>query len=317
MEITAGAVALFIAMLLLLALLVIYASGVGKRAHTPVDGVPTGNPAMERKVIAILGMMIVSGLILTGYSFWEPVRAAAALDRQENISIERGIENYTTLCMSCHGVAGNGAVVPDSTPPRVAPQLNRADMRPTDPDEYKTRYDFVYKTIARGRPGTPMPAWGREDGGSLLPEQIHELALMITKGDKSIHGKTVWDEVRAVAQEKIAHGSPAPIVPELQVAAELTDEQKLGSQLWTGKGACVGCHVIGGVGGATGPPQTQMGAVAETRVPGESAEEYIRQSILQPQAYLVPGFAPVMPSYQGILTDEEVNAIVSYLLTLR
>lgn len=317
MEITAGAVALFIAMLFLLALLVIYASGVGKRAHTPVEGVPTGNPAMERKVIAILGMMIVSGLILTGYSFWEPVRAAGALDRQENISIERGIENYTTLCMSCHGVAGNGAVVPDTTPPRVAPQLNRADFQPKDPDEYKARYDFVYKTIARGRPGTPMPAWGQQDGGSLLPEQIHELTLMITKGDKTIHGKTVWDDVREVAAEKIAHGSPAPIVPELEVAAELTDQQKAGAQLWTGKGACVGCHVIGGVGGATGPAQSQMGAVAETRVPGQSAEEYIRQSILQPQAYLVPGFAPVMPSYQGILTDEEVNAIVSYLLTLR
>ena len=53
MQLSAGAVILFIAMLLLLGLLVVYASGVGRRAHEASD-VPTGNPSMERKVVVIL-----------------------------------------------------------------------------------------------------------------------------------------------------------------------------------------------------------------------------------------------------------------------
>ena len=317
MQLSAAAVILVIGLLLLLALLIVYASGVGTRAHQPVEGVPTGNPAMERKVVVTLGMLIVSGLALVGYGFWEPVRQAAAENRQENVSIERGVENYTTLCMGCHGVSGGGAVVPDSNPPRVAPQLNRDDLRPKDPDEYKARYDFVYKTIARGRPLTPMPAWGREDGGTLIPEQIHELTLMILKGDKEVHeGQTVWEEVTDVSREKIAHGAPEPQVPEVQVAADLSANARAGVALIQGRAGCIGCHVVGGVGGQTGPPLTQIGAIAPTRT-GQSAEEYIRTSILQPQAYVVPGFPPVMPSFQGVLSDEEVSQIVEYLLTLQ
>ncbi len=318
MQITAGAVTLFIAMILLLVFLVLYASQVGRKAQEPVGEVPSGNPAMERKVVAVLAMLIVSGLLLVGYGIWEPVRQAAAADRQERISMQRGIEAYTTLCMSCHGIDGGGAVVPDSSPPRVAPQLNRADLRPTDPDEYKARYEFVYKTIARGRPGTPMPAWGKQDGGTLLDEHIYELALLITKGDKELqHGDTAWEIAREHALEKVAHGSPEPVVPEIQIAADLTDEEKAGARIWQGKGACIGCHAIGGVGGATGPNQSQMGSIAPTRVPGQSAEEYMRSSILQPSTYLVPGFPPVMPSYQGLLTDQELSQLVAYLLTLR
>src|SRR5215470_6232720 len=98
MQLSAGAVTLFIAMLLLLGLLVGYASGVGRRAHEEPEEVPTGNPSMERKVVVILGMLIVSGLLLTGYAFVEPRRQAEATDRQQRISIQRGIDNFTTLC---------------------------------------------------------------------------------------------------------------------------------------------------------------------------------------------------------------------------
>src|SRR4051812_31622782 len=154
MQLSAGAVILFIAMLFLLGLLVAYASGVGRRAHQPIAEMPTGNPSMERKVVAILGLMILSGLLLTGYSFVEPRRQDEALTRQETRSIERGIDNFTTLCIGCHGVDGTGAVVPGTNPPLVAPALNRPDMRPdpNDKDAYNERYNFVNKTIHRGRP---------------------------------------------------------------------------------------------------------------------------------------------------------------------
>ena len=319
MTLSAGTVALVIALLLLLILLVIYAGGVGRRANLPPEEVPTGNPSMERKVVATLAMMIVSGLLLLGYSIYEPTRQAQAQDRQENISIRRGIEEYTSLCIGCHGIDGGGAVVPGSDPQIIAPQLNREDLRPKDPEAYRERYAYVNRTIHRGR-GTIMPAWGKQDGGTLLDEQIHELTLLVTKGDKVVdHNKTAWEIAREVSREKIAHGAPEPRRPEIVETIELTADEKAGQQIITGKGACIGCHIIaGGIGGQTGPNLSQVGAVAATRRDGMDAASYLRESIRQPTAYVVPGFSPVMPAYtEANLSEQELNQVIAYLLTRR
>ena len=46
-------------------------------------------------------------------------------------------------------------------------------------------------------------------------------------------------------------------------------------------------------------------------------ENYIRESILEPQAKARVGYRKVMPTYQGQLKDEEINAIISYIKTLK
>jgi len=317
MQMSVGAVILFIAMLILLGALVAYAAGVGKRAHEPIGEMPTGNPSMERKVIVTLGLLIASGILLTGYSFVEPRRQLEATERQERIGMERGIDNFTTLCIGCHGVDGTGAVVPGTNPPLVAPALNRPDMRPdpNDKDAYNKQYDFVSKTIHRGRPGTPMPAWGRTDGGPLLDEQIHELVLLITKGNMVIEGgKTGWEVAAEKSREKIAHGAPEPRVPSVDLAS-LSPEEAAGAKIFTGKGGCVGCHNAGSGGGATGPNLSQIATTAATRKPGMDAQAYISESIHDPQAFLVPNYPPVMPSFRGTLTEEEINSVIAFLLT--
>jgi mono/diheme cytochrome c family protein len=315
MQLSAGALVLFAGMIVLLGMLVAYASGVGRRAHEDIPEVPTGNPSMERKVVATLGLLIVSGLLLTGYSFVEPRRQEQALARQEAIGIHRAIENYTTLCVSCHGVDGTGALVPDQ-PNLVAPALNRPDMRPdpNDKDAYTKQYDFVNKTIHRGRVGTPMPAWGRSDGGSLLDEQINELTLLIVKGETIIDGKPAWERVAEVAKEKIAHGAPEPLRPTEDVSM-LSPEAQAGGRIFTGKGGCIGCHNAGSGGGATGPNLSRIATDAATRKPGTDAAAYLSESIHDPQAFLVPGFAPIMPSFRGTLTEDEINQVVQFLLT--
>jgi len=322
MQMSGGAVVLFIAMLLLLGLLVAYASGVGRRAHEEIGEAPTGNPSMERKVVATLALLIISGLLLTGYAYVEPRRQAEALARQERISIQRGIDNFTTLCYGCHGVDGTGAIVPGTDTagaPMVAPALNRPDMRPdpNDKDAYNARYDFVSKTIHRGRPGTPMPAWGRTDGGPLLDEQINELALLITKGDTIMpDGKTAWAEVEQVAKEKIAHGSPEPKRPTADTST-MSPQEAAGSAIFTGKGGCVGCHNAGYGGGATGPNLSHIGTEGATKKPGMDAEAFIRESIVQPQVYVEAGYPNgIMPTTFGqTLTPDELNSLVAFLLS--
>ena len=45
-------------------------------------------------------------------------------------------------------------------------------------------------------------------------------------------------------------------------------------------------------------------------------EAYIRESILQPQAKIVSGFDPVMPTFQGLVTEDQVLQLVEYVKSL-
>ena len=42
-------------------------------------------------------------------------------------------------------------------------------------------------------------------------------------------------------------------------------------------------------------------------------ENYIRESILEPQAEIVKGFPPVMPTFQGQLNDKDIDAIIAFI----
>jgi cytochrome c oxidase subunit II len=45
-------------------------------------------------------------------------------------------------------------------------------------------------------------------------------------------------------------------------------------------------------------------------------ENYIRESILSPAAKVVSGFKPIMPTFQGIVSEEQLNALVAYVKSL-
>jgi cytochrome c oxidase subunit 2 len=45
-------------------------------------------------------------------------------------------------------------------------------------------------------------------------------------------------------------------------------------------------------------------------------ENYIRESILEPGAKVVKGFRPVMPTFQGQISDEQLNALVAYVKSM-
>ena len=45
-------------------------------------------------------------------------------------------------------------------------------------------------------------------------------------------------------------------------------------------------------------------------------ENYVRKSILEPRANVVSGFQPVMPTFKGQLTDEQIDCLVAYVKSL-
>jgi cytochrome c oxidase subunit 2 len=45
-------------------------------------------------------------------------------------------------------------------------------------------------------------------------------------------------------------------------------------------------------------------------------DNYVRESILDPTAKIVKGYKPVMPTFQGIVSDDQLNALVAYVKSL-
>jgi len=82
---------------------------------------------------------------------------------------------------------------------------------------------------------------------------------------------------------------------------------------------CKTCHSLEPGAVIVGPSLAGIASRAGNLVSGVSAEDYLRQSILEPDAYLVKGYpASVMPKVWGEqLSEEQVNGLVEYLLTLK
>jgi mono/diheme cytochrome c family protein len=96
-----------------------------------------------------------------------------------------------------------------------------------------------------------------------------------------------------------------------------TEPVARGRQLYRSMG-CANCHEPNLIGQRLGPALEHIGTAAAARRPGLSAEEYIRQSILDPGAYVVPGYQDSMPRDLGRdLSPTDLDALVAYLLSLK
>lgn len=76
--------------------------------------------------------------------------------------------------------------------------------------------------------------------------------------------------------------------------------------------ACAGCH---GAEPGAGPALVGMADRAATRVEGQSAEEYLHESIVDPGAFVVEGYSNIMPgNYGDTYSDTELDALVAYIM---
>ncbi|MGD8823275.1 MAG: c-type cytochrome [Anaerolineales bacterium] len=106
--------------------------------------------------------------------------------------------------------------------------------------------------------------------------------------------------------------TPSPSSGDEQPSASVSP-----AELFIGSG-CGACHTLtdAGSAGVLAPALDGVGDRAASRVEGLSAEDYIHQSIIEPGAYIVDGYAPTMPSNFGTtLSENEINVLVEYLLT--
>lgn len=86
--------------------------------------------------------------------------------------------------------------------------------------------------------------------------------------------------------------------------------EKIGEITYNNAG-CSTCHSLDGTRG-TGP--SWKGIWGQSRGAGMIVDEnYVRTSILQPQAYIVPGYQPVMPVFQGVLKERQIDGLIAFI----
>lgn len=253
----------------------------------------------------ILVSIAVAVIIYIGFT--EEESMAEQVRSQHAEAIEVGAELFETNCSGCHGLQGEGI-------PGLAPGLNDPQFFTTRLEEVGwegTLEDYIVSTVSTGRTvstrpelyvggGKPaMPAWSQRFGGPLRDDQVRNLATFILNWEATALGDVELAELPTPSAEQAA------------------DPIARGEQLFVSTG-CGGCHTIQGISsGEVGPNLTQIAQVAATRKDGVSAEDYIHESIVSPNAFVVEGYQPnIMPqTYGQQFSSGELNDLIAYLLT--
>jgi cytochrome c oxidase subunit 2 len=123
---------------------------------------------------------------------------------------------------------------------------------------------------------------------------------------------SAWVEEGVMAQDDVSD-------EDLSEEDRIRRLQMRGEQIAVVKG-CNACHTVDGTQ-LVGPSYKGLFGKTETVItdgqPREIVvdEEYIRRSILEPNADLVEGFQPLMPPQA--MTDEEIEAVIEYIKTMK
>ena len=90
---------------------------------------------------------------------------------------------------------------------------------------------------------------------------------------------------------------------------------KVGEEILYGKGQCMVCHPNAPEAGMRAPAVKGIGGVVLERVKNMSVspDEYMIQSLTDPNSYIPEGFEAIMPPSQKLLTDGELIAVAAFL----
>jgi len=205
--------------------------------------------------------------------------ALAACGREEP-DLSKGKAAFVEKCGSCHTLARAG------TAGTQGPSLDKAFQTAlADGIDRETVEGIVHKQILHPRRNSIMPA------GLVEGEDATDVAAYVAYA-----AAKSGDDQGALATAGLA-------------------QAKTGEQIFTAAG-CAGCHTFGPAGsnGTIGPDLNDLKAAAGKYAKDKTPEEYVQESIVQPDAFIVPGFGNAMPSFEGRLTEEQIKALVDYLL---
>ncbi len=275
-------------------------------------------------ILASLGMFAFVLVVL----FTEDARMEVQTLNWEGRSIENGAALFKNNCTTCHGEDGKGL-------PAVAPALNSHyffTRRIKDVKFAGSLEQYIKLTVASGRPSKKnsqwaqeMPTWSHRYGGPFRDDQVNDVVKFVLNWEKTALEQTAeedpwqcFQDVPVPCEQQTIAAVEGEAAPPAEEAPKETAGPRDPADIFATLG-CGGCHTLAGVPGAVGtvgPDLTKLATEAGSRVEGMSAEEYVRESIVNPNAYIVEGYpSGVMPQNFGEkLSEEELNNLVDWIL---
>jgi mono/diheme cytochrome c family protein len=210
---------------------------------------------------------------------------------------------YKRNCAGCHGA--NGTTGP-------APPLNHDLFRAIVPEK------ALAEVISSGRKGTPMPAFARDQGGTLSAEQIKVLVYGI-KGTRFRIESEGEDLARRRVVKDDEASSPSWGVPrEAPEQAPKYQHEGTGSSGAAGRGmkvfesACAKCHGKDGKGG-----EKDQFAINDPAFLALISDQALRRIVITGRPDLgMPGYADAKAPGRP-LKDEEIADVVALLASWR
>lgn len=291
-------------------------------------------PRLERLLFWGFIVTVITAAFIPVYWLPEAERQAAFQERFDHEAVERGElifqiappldeeasaaefkeeEKAISLgqaCANCHGGDASGGLANPAYKDPVTGEVVAYRAPPLDNVFQRWDEEVVQFTIERGRPGTPMPAWGVEYGGSMTGQMISDVIAWL----KSLPGN----------QE------PPPAISDECQEPE-PDDLGCGKEIFEAR--CAVCHGIDGQGKEAGgtdstldfnnsgddetsDPWYQGMALWQGDVGHLSEEQHIttvrngRRFAFMPAWSEAPAAGIPPPLYP--LTDAQILAVVAY-----
>lgn len=306
--------------------------------------------------IWIILLMTGIWIVLSFMSFIDTgdrVRPRTAQIHFNDISALKGKQVFQSYnCMDCHTIVGNGAYfAPDLTkiydssgpawlraylgspgtyPTKAIVNVQLQDLAKSDKemtkdiDEYLDQYPGAKERVERrGGVEALMPnlQFTAEEIDALIAYFIYTGKINTAGWPPKVIASPEVIDAEASRLEAKSGLKPHSVVSAAGAAAGDNGEiAALSGEDLSKQYACAGCHSVDGseVIGPTykGLFGSQVKLDDGTTVTAD--EDYLRRSILQATAETVEGYPRgVMPNFEGIISDDEVDALVEYIKSVK
>ncbi len=124
-----------------------------------------------------------------------------------------------------------------------------------------------------------------------------------------------WNRNKKIGTLPLAGAADSDTPSKWVSQVSLADQ---GKAVYHSKG-CIACHSVDG-SPKIGPTHKGLYGSKVELADGRTVvadENYIRNHIENPQSNVVKGFNPIMPTFKGLLTEAEMNALLSYIKSLK
>ena len=244
---------------------------------------------MQVKIIIGTIAFMLTMIIMGFAALREPARMVQYTDIREGRQIEVGAKIYKEQCATCHGAEGRAENCTDAAGNPIGCQgipLNYGPLLCGDSSTRMqtmgwegTKFDFIKVVTAAGR-GPIMPTWSERYGGPMRDDQVEDVTMFVLN----------WESEALCAEPEFVYEWPEMAEDFLALDEIEEGDMERGAELYAITYACNSCH-----GNMDDPDSAQvgpwMGNLAEIggdRVPGQDALQYTYESILYPNAYIVP-----------------------------